>query len=198
MTAEEPGRGPGRPRDRAAGDAILDATLKLLAEEGYEGLTTDRIAAVAGVGKATIYRRWSSKEEVVAAAAMRLSAEVPTPDTGDLEADLRAIAEGLAAVFAQPATARLVAALLARMPHDPALAENLRQGFLAARRRAAHVVLERARERGEIASGVDLEIAVDLLAAPFYYRMLVTGAPIDRHFADDVVTAVLASVSPAR
>lgn len=198
MTAEEPGRGPGRPRDRAAGDAILDATLKLLAEEGYEGLTTDRIAEVAGVGKATIYRRWSSKEEVVAAAAMRLSAEVPTPDTGDLEADLRAIAEGLAAVFAQPATARLVAALLARMPHDPALAENLRQGFLAARRRAAHVVLERARERGEIASGVDLEIAVDLLAAPFYYRMLVTGAPIDRHFADDVVTAVLASVSAAR
>lgn len=198
MTAEEPGRGPGRPRDRAAGDAILDATLKLLAEEGYEGLTTDRIAAVAGVGKATIYRRWSSKEEVVAAAAMRLSAEVPTPDTGDLEADLRAIAEGLAAVFAQPATARLVAALLARMPHDPALAENLRQGFLAARRRAAHVVLERARERGEIASGVDLEIAVDLLAAPFYYRMLVTGTSIDRRFADDVVAAVLAWVSASR
>lgn len=198
MTAEEPGRGPGRPRDRAAGDAILDATLKLLAEEGYEGLTTDRIAAVAGVGKATIYRRWSSKEEVVAAAAMRLSAEVPTPDTGDLEADLRAIAEGLAAVFAQPATARLVAALLARMPHDPALAENLRQGFLAARRRAAHVVLEHARERGEIASGVDLEIAVDLLAAPFYYRMLVTGTSIDRRFADDVVAAVLAWVSASR
>lgn len=198
MTAEEPGRGPGRPRDRAAGDAILDATLKLLAEEGYEGLTTDRIAAVAGVGKATIYRRWSSKEEVVAAAAMRLSAEVPTPDTGDLEADLRAIAEGLAAVFAQPATARLVAALLARMPHDPALAENLRQGFLAARRRAAHVVLERAGERGEIASGVDLEIAVDLLAAPFYYRMLVTGTSIDRRFADDVVAAVLAWVSASR
>lgn len=126
---------------------------------------------------------------------MRLSSEVPAPDTGDLEADLRAIAEGLVAVFSQPATARLVAALVARMPHDPVLAENLREGFLAARREAARVVLQRARDLGEIQASVDVEVAVDLFGAPFYYRMLVTGTPIDRRFGDQVVRAVLAAVT---
>lgn len=191
-------RGPGRPRDPAADEAILRTTLSMLAEDGYDGLSIDRIAARAGVGKATIYRRWASKEEVVAAAARRLSEEVPAPDTGDLRGDLAAIVDGLATVFADPATARLVGALVARMPHDAALASGLREGFLATRRRAARVALERAQERGEVAADADLEVAVDLLAAPFYYRMLVSGAPIDRAFAQRVLDAVLAWVTAAR
>jgi AcrR family transcriptional regulator len=192
------GRGPGRPRDPATDEAILRATLSMLAEGGYDGLSIDGIAARAGVGKATIYRRWASKEEVVAAAARRLSEEVPAPDTGDLRRDLAGIVDGLATVFAEPTTARLVGALVARMPHDAALASGLREGFLAARRRAARVALERAQERGEVAADADLELAVDLLAAPFYYRMLVSGAPIDRAFAQRVLDAVLASLTAAR
>lgn len=192
------GRGPGRPRDPAAGEAILRATLSLLAEDGYDGLSIDGIADRAGVGKATIYRRWASKEEVVAAAARHLSEQVPVPDTGELRGDLMAIADGLTTVFADPATARLVGALVARMPHDPALASGLREGFLAARRRAARVVLQGAQDRGEIAAEGDLEVAVDLLAAPFYYRMLISGAPIDRAFARRVVDAVLAWLAAPR
>lgn len=191
-------RGPGRPRDPAADAAILRATLSLLAEDGYEGSSIDRIAARAGVGKATIYRRWASKEEVVAAAARHLSDEVPAPDTGDLRRDLAAIVDGLTTVFADPATARLVGALVARIPHDPGLASGLREGFLAARRGAARAALERAQERGEVGADADLEVAVDLLAAPFYYRMLISGAPIDRAFADRVLDAVLTWVTASR
>ena len=188
----------GRPRDPGTGQAILAATLSLLAEDGYDRLTTDRIAERAGVGKAAIYRRWASKEEVVAAAALRLSEEVPAPDTGDLRGDLTAIVEALASVFAEDATVRLVSALVARIPHDPVLATNLRDGFLAARRRAARQALERAQERGELDGAVDLEFAVDLLAAPFYYRLLVTGAPVDNGFAHQVLDAALAAVATLR
>ena len=188
-------RRPGRPRDRAVDDAILDATLRLLREHGYHGLSTDRIAAEAGVGKATIYRRWGSKDEVVVAAADALAQAVPTPDTGSLRTDLVLLADGLAAVFAAPGTAALVGALAERMPHDPQLAVALRRGFLAARRDAARVVLERGRARGEVTAGVDLEVATDLLAAPFYYRLLITADDIDEAFARQVVDAVLAWVT---
>jgi AcrR family transcriptional regulator len=185
----------GRPRDPEADEAILGATLSLLAEHGTAGVSTDRVAAAAGVGKATIYRRWRSKDELLVAAAQTLSRQVPVPDTGSLREDLTLITHGLSTVFAQPGTARLVAALVERMLHDDRLAEVLRAGFLTERRTAARTALERALARGEIREDVDLEVAVDLLAAPFYYRALISGAPVDDPLADEVVEVVLAWAS---
>lgn len=183
-----------RPRRAAAERAILETTLAVLAEDGYAGLTTDRIAREAGVSKATMYRRWPTKQDVVIAAAQSLAHEVPVPDTGSLRGDLTAIAEGLAAVFAAPRTAALVGALVGQLPHDPGLADALRTGLLAPRRDAARTALRSAAQRGELGRGIDIEIAVDLLAGPFYYRLLLTGDRIDRAFAHAVVDAVLAWV----
>lgn len=189
-------RPPGRPRDPAADDAILSATLAILSDDGYVGLTVDHIAQRAGVGKATIYRRWDSKEEVLLAAVGQLSAEVPVPDTGDLRSDLTAIARGLAAVFSAPGIRRLVATLVAEMTIAAELADALRSGFLAERRAVARDVLERERRRGGLRDDLDIEQAIDLLAAPFYYRLLVTGDPIGDSFTSGVVEAVMRFIAP--
>jgi AcrR family transcriptional regulator len=191
MTGAAAHRGPGRPRDPALDAAILDATLTLLAENGEAGLTTDALAAAAGVGKASIYRRWSSKDELVLAAVASLAGRVPAPDTGTLRGDLTAIAEGLVQVFSAPRTRRLVGALIGRLVTDDELARRLRSGFLTERRAAARRAMKRGLERGEVRPDVDLESAVDLLAAPFYYRVLITGRPVDDALARDVVEATL-------
>jgi AcrR family transcriptional regulator len=163
-----------------------------MAQEGETGLAVERVAARAGVSKATIYRRWSSMDEVLLAAVEGLAEAIDTPDTGDLRRDLLAIADSLTGLFAGPHVARLVATLAAQMASRPELARAVRDGFLAGRRRAAADALAREQRRGGLRDGVDLEVAVDLLAAPFYYRLLMTGDPIDGSFAERVVDAVLA------
>jgi AcrR family transcriptional regulator len=191
MTTGPSNRGPGRPRDPAVEAAILDATLTLLADGGPADPTTDAIAAAAGVGKASIYRRWGSKDELVLAAVASLAGRVPAPDTGSLHGDLTSIVDGLVEVFSEPRTRRLVGALIGRLVADDELARRLRAGFLNERRRAARSAIERARERGEVRADVDPGIAVDLLAAPFYYRLLITGEPVDAHLGRGVVEATL-------
>lgn len=195
MTAATRSRGPGRPRDPAIDVAVLNATLAVLSRDGYGGFSVDAIAAEAGVSKPTIYRRWPSKKALILAAAEQLSHTIPVPESGDLRSDLEAIVVGLANTFGAPATDRLVAALVAGMAQDPELATAVRTGFLGVRRDAARVVLERASARGEIESGVDLDLAIDLLASPLYYRLLVTGDTIDRTFATQVVDVVISWAS---
>ncbi len=163
-----------------------------MAQEGEAGLAVERVAARAGVSKATIYRRWSSMDGVLLAAVDGLSDAIDTPDTGDLRRDLLAIAGSLTRLFTAPDVARLVATLAAQMASRPELARAVRDGLLAGRRRAAADALAREQQRGGLRDGVDLEVAVDLLAAPFYYRLLMTGHPIDDGFAERIVDAVLA------
>lgn len=163
-----------------------------MAQEGEAGLAIERVAARAGVSKATIYRRWSSMDEVLLAAVDDLATEIATPDTGDLRRDLFAIATSLTGLFTAPDVRRLVATLAAQMATRPELARAVREGFLASRRRAAADALARERQRGGLRDGIDLDLAVDLLAAPFYYRLLMTADPIDEGFAERVVDAVLA------
>jgi AcrR family transcriptional regulator len=188
----------GRPRDPGIDDAILTATIRLLSSEGYGGLSVDGIAAAAGVSKAAIYRRWPSKNAVIVAAAEHLSQTVPVPDNGDLRADLEAIVTELVHVFAQPTTVRLVAALVAGMADDSEFARALRTGFLRVRRDATRVVLERAGAHGEINLEIDHRFAIDLLAAPLYYRLLITADPIDDRFAKQIVDAAMAWIATAQ
>lgn len=187
--------GRGRPRSDRADEAILAATLDLLAEHGYGGLTTDRIAHEAGVSKATIYRRWSSKDEVVLAAVRSLATDVPAPDTGSLHEDLTILVRWLASVFSRPSTARLISALVEPIARNPTLAVALRHGFLRARRSTVRTAMQRGRDRGEVRTDIDLDVAVDLLAAPFYYRVLITGEPVDEDLARRLVDATLAWIS---
>lgn len=125
------------------------------------------------------------------AAGEHLSRDAPIPDTGDLHDDLQELVGGLAEVFTRPATRRLVAALVAGMADDEQLAAAVRDGFLGARRRAARAVLGQGAARGENRHDVDLDVAIDLLAAPFYHRLLITGQAIDDRYGQQVVDAVL-------
>lgn len=191
MSSSQPAR--GRPRSREADVAIHAATLALLTERGFDGASTDAIAARAGVSKATIYRRWPTKDDLVLAAVDSLAEDLDVPDTGDLQGDLLELVEGLAAVFADERLTRLIATVVDQMARKPSFAVAMREGFLAARRQAARAVLDRARLRGQlVASDDDLDLAVDVLGAVFYYRVLITGERVDDGVGTQIVAVVLA------
>jgi AcrR family transcriptional regulator len=172
-------RGPGRPRSAAAHSAILDAAIALIRELGYDAVTMDGIAARAGVGKATVYRRWAGKEALVADALHRIMRAVPVPDTGSARGDLRALLRSAMHMYRDPATGPLLSGLVAAMARSAPIAETIRDGFVAAWRDAVRQVLRRGIRRGELRRGLDLELAIDAVSAPFFYRYLLLGSAID-------------------
>ncbi|MET9827929.1 TetR/AcrR family transcriptional regulator [Streptomyces sp. NPDC006385] len=177
-----PDAGPhkGRPRDASRDRALLDATLAVLAESGYGGLTTAAVAARAGVSTATLYRRWSSKEELVIAAASAHAPELATsPDTGTLEGDLRALLRDKAAALTGE-SGRLMRALIGEAAHNTALAEALTTAFLTPVRRRVGEITRRAAGRGEIAPVEDADLLGDLVIGPMVNRFLLTPSPPDR------------------
>lgn len=167
-------------------DAIMRATLDLLAEEGFAGLTVDAVAARAGVGKATIYRHWGSRAKLVYHAASCFHAEEPDPDTGSLQGDLTALLTGMIAFLGSSDAGRVLPSLVDASDRDPELAE-LREEHIRAKRQRAVRVFERAIERGELPDDTDVERAVDLLAGPPFYRRLMTRDPMG---PDDVAPHV--------
>jgi AcrR family transcriptional regulator len=181
----------GRPRSQAADDAILWASLDLLAEGGYGGLTMEGIAARAGVGKATLYRRWKSCAEVVAAAvAGFVEGEIHIPDTGSVEGDLRLLMEQAVTTY-RGRPGRIMPGLLAAMAESDAVAQAVRTRFLTGRREALATVVERAVARGELAADVDVALTLDFLGGPLFYRLLVTGGPLDDNLVRGVVNTML-------
>ena len=178
MSEDQQRRRPGRPRDVGADDAIMDAVVEILTEVGFRGLTIDAVAQRAGVGKATIYRRWDGKEQLVldALAAGRLP--VPQPDTGTLHDDLLAYYLPLADLEAQQGAVRLMPALAAEAAVDADLADRL-HAFVSDRRAPVAGILRRAQERGEVNDDVDIELVVDLLTGAIMYRLYFSGAVVD-------------------
>ena len=193
LTAE---RRPGRPRSAEADRAILDATLDLLADVGYARLTMEGVAAHAGVGKATLYRRWSSKEELILDAIRTMKASVPHPDTGDTRGDLVAIMRTVVNKSVEPRSARISAALLAEVQRDPELAELFRQHFLLPRRLETEEVLRRGLARGDLRSDTDLSLVLDQLMGSVFYRQLIVGRPLRAADVEPLVDQVLAGVTP--
>jgi AcrR family transcriptional regulator len=186
---------PGRPRSAEADQAIVDAALAVFAEEGFDGLTMEAVAARAGVGKATVYRRYPGKAELVIRAASCLSAaEAPEADTGSLRGDLQAISRNLVHLLTATVAGRCVPELVAALPHCAQLAGEHRR-FIAARRRLTVRAVGRAVARGELVADTDAEIVADLLAGPIFYRHLVVRGCLDNRYADRVVDAVLGWLS---
>ncbi|HRW39190.1 MAG: TetR/AcrR family transcriptional regulator [Acidimicrobiales bacterium] len=185
----------GRPRDASVDEAILVATADLLVEVGFTGLTVDAVAARAGVGKATIYRRWEGKEQLVldALTASRLHPEVP--DTGSLRSDLLAYYLPLTEADAQAGAIRLMPALAAQAALDEDLAERLR-AFVSDRRTPVAEVIERARARGEVDPAMDVELAIDLLTGPIMYRLYFSGSPVDPATVETLVDRVVRAIGP--
>lgn len=189
--------GPGRPRSQAAHDAILTASIALIREVGYDAVTMDGVAARAGVGKATLYRRWKTKEALVCEALERIMRSLPTPDTGTTRGDLLALMKDQESLYADPATGGLLSGMVAAMNRNERIAEVVRGTFVAARQAAMEEVLRRGVRRGDLRRGTDLELALDLLNGPLFYRFLFTGKPVDARLTRAVVDAVLRALGPA-
>lgn len=181
----------GRPRDPSRDGVIRAAILRLLADVGYGALTMDAVAAEAGVGKATIYRRWRTKQDLVCDTIADLNRdEASAPDTGSLEEDLRAMMHRLVAVVTGPLGAATLS-LLSTMPHHPALAEAFRNGPLSVWRTAFDAVWARAEKRGEVAPGAGGSLVAEATSALLVQRWLLTGAPLDEGYADQVLEQVV-------
>lgn len=187
-----PGRpSPGRPRSDAAHSAILEASIALIRDFGFDAVTMEGIAARAGVGKATIYRRWTSRELLVAEAIRHVTQLMPMPDTGSTTLDLHSVMRGTLGMYQDPASAALLSGLVAAMARSDVIAEAVRSGFVATRRGAMRTVLTRGMVRGDLRADLDVELTIDMLSGPLLVRLLVTGAPIDERLATSVVDMVL-------
>ena len=183
----------GRPRNEQSTSAILIATIELVSEIGLAALTMDAVACRAGVSKATIYRRWSTKEALMLDAWMSCVRTPPVPDTGNLHDDLTMMFTSLEQPLADGDLQRVFPQMIAAAKVNDEVAAAYRT-FIAERRRPMRSVLERAVARGELASDIDLDLVHDLLVAPVLYRWLVSDGPIDERVTASIVQIVLAGV----
>ena len=177
-------------RSRRAETAILEATIALLGELGFGGLTIDGIAARAGVGKATIYRHWSSKAEVAVEAFRAFIPPLDDPDTGSFAEDVRLVLHQIADGLSHSPLAGILPSLVEAAERDPEV-ERLFKDFGAARRAVFRGVFARAAERGELREGLDADVAIDLLVGPIFTRRLITRAAITKKHANAVLDLVL-------
>lgn len=182
-------RQPGRPRSDRIHEAILDATLDLLREVGFSGLAIEAVANRAGVGKATIYRRWTSKVPLVIAAMQRIP-EIPTPDTGSLAADLSELLRNAIDVLRSTPLAHVLPSLVGERNRDEELSDAL-DAFVAERRKPLRGILERAVERAELPPDADLELGVDLILGPFVVRLFFSAGPVDSALVQPIVESVI-------
>jgi AcrR family transcriptional regulator len=187
---------PGRPRDERADAAILEAARELLAEDGARDLRMSDVAERAGVGKATIYRRYDSKEELVTAVIAAFVSEIEIPDTGSTQADLLALMRGAVDRYAGSDEGAIMPSLVDAISRDPRLASAVRTGFLAQRRAALKEVVDRGIARGDLDPKLDHELVLDVFGGPLFYRLLITGGPIDDRLAKGVVELVLRGFGP--
>ena len=173
-------------------EAILRATLELLAEVGYDQLTIDGVAARAHCSKATIYRRWQGKAELVIAAVRRHSVPPPQPGpgTGSLREDLLAALEAMRSSLAGQDTALLLG-LMTAMRHDRELAAVVREQVIDSKREVFGAAVARAVARGELPAGADHTQLAEISSAMLLSRLLVTSEPLDAAFAQELVDDVL-------
>ena len=181
----------GRPRSSVADRAILDAFRELLSEHGFADVRLEHVAARAGVGKATLYRRWPSKE----ALAQKVLADLAAPhitivETGDTRSELlAAVVNPMRAVTDTP-FGPVIRALLSQIAVNPRLGDPFRREVVGARRQEIARIVRRAIDRGDLRPDVDPELALELLVGPVYFRVMF-GGDLDRAFANRVVDAYL-------
>jgi AcrR family transcriptional regulator len=182
---------PGRPRSQTTEKAILKAAGELLAEFGLAAMTVEGVAARAGVGKASIYRRWPSKGALAFDATLgEYLAGQPTRDTGSLEGDLLATARDWIRSVKRSPLGPTLRFLTAEIQSDPSLAAAWRERFVGPVRMNRRPIVERAIARGEIPAGSDPELIMDLLFGPLYHRYLNMHLPLDESFARGVARMV--------
>jgi AcrR family transcriptional regulator len=185
----------GRPRSEEVHKAILDATLELLVEVGFSALTVEGVATRAGVGKATIYRRWPSKLPLVIEAFSQLP-QLEEVDTGNLVDDLKKMLRSYLQLFYTTPLAAVLPSLAGERAHDPQLSERF-DPVIRGRRQPLVRALERAVDRGELSPGLDLDLAADLIVGPIAVRLFFTGGKVSPRMVGPMVDLALRGIAPS-
>jgi AcrR family transcriptional regulator len=173
-------------------EAIVAAFFAELGDRGYAGLTMDRVAARAGVGKAALYRRWPSKHEMLVDLVDQYATQAVVPsDTGTLRGDLLAVAEDAISVLANPLIRSVVQSLMVEARRSPDLAAVLAERFINPRREAGAEMFRRAVQRGEIAPDTNVELAQDLFGGPLYLRGAILAEEFAPGYAEQLTDTVL-------
>jgi AcrR family transcriptional regulator len=194
-------RSPGRPRSERAEKAILDATLALLAEHGVEGFSMEAVAARAGVGKATIYRRWSRKEALIVHALARLTEIARPPASGNLRDDLVAHVDLLRRRTTDPVAGRILPRVLSVAADHQEISDLYKQYVVTPRVERIAELLRRAQTSGELPADLDVALTVDMLTGPVLARkwLPLTGSrPLTRAQLERIVDTVLAGITAPR
>jgi AcrR family transcriptional regulator len=175
---EAPTRARGRPRSEEADQAILDATLRMLGTHGVAGTTIEGVAADAGVGKTTIYRRWPTKTDLILAAISDIVPPGDPPDTGTMAGDMAALAETQQRRLAGSGLSGIVPRVLAESMSDPDLHQDFVDRVVNPFRELLRLFIERGIERGELRADLEVEPLVDLLhSIPIYKILMSRGDP---------------------
>jgi len=187
------------PRVERSRQAILEATLQLLARDGDVGsLTVEAVAARSGVAKTTIYRRWRDKWELALDAVMidmlpRLDEPV---DVGDTRKELLTVINSVVKMLATPPYGQAMQALVSQIATDPDLARVYREQVVEPRHAELTPVIKRGIARGDLRPDTDVRLIHELLVGPIFYRLLFSGAPLDRNLGRRIVDAILAGFAP--
>lgn len=177
---------------------ILEVTLAILAEVGYDRLTMDAVASRAKASKATLYRRWSSKAKLVIDALHNSKGPHEFPDTGSLRGDLQAAFCGMGGLT-DPAMVATMSSVITAIGRDKEFAEEFRTHFVAAKIEASNTIWERARQRGELRPDLDLDLISHALAGVVLHRVFMFGQPPTEDLIDRVIDQIIlpAALSPS-
>lgn len=185
----------GRPRDATIDARVVEAVVELLRIAPYSELTMEGVAAAAGTSKPALRRRWKSLPGVVVHTLISVLGTAPTPNTGCVHCDLVTGISNLGEAFGNSPITRALPGLISDLEADMELRDLFRREYFEARRATTRTVLEHAMERGDIQSGLDMELTLDLLAAPLYFRAFFGHQPIDADMAKRTVLGVLNGVA---
>lgn len=185
----------GRPRSEKTKNAVLSAAYELLLENGFGAVTIEKIAERAGVSKATIYKWWPNKAAVIMDAFFDAAVvKLPVPDTGSVINDMITQVNNLANFLISP-EGKVINEIIAEGQSDLKLAEAYRTMYFKPRRLDSRYILERGISRGELKEDLDIELVIDLIFGPLFYRLLITGDEISKDFVDNTVSYVLKGVN---
>lgn len=185
----------GRPRSERAHQAILTAARELLIEGGFSALRLEHVAARAGVGKATIYRRWSSKEALAQDLLLQLAGpHIAVAETGNTREELLAAVTNPMRALTETDFGPVIRAMLAQIASNPSIGDPFRATVVAARRTEVARVIRRGIARGDLRADADSALATELLVGPVYFRLLFGGV-LDLDFAERVVDGMLRGYS---
>jgi AcrR family transcriptional regulator len=185
-------------RGAATEQAILQATRELLVEGGVHHLTIEGVAARSGVAKTTIYRRYRDKDDLALSVVLDMVEQVILPELGNTRAELVQFVSAAVDQLGSTLMGRVMQGLVSDLAIDPDLASAFQERVVSVRDAEVSRLIARGIERGDLAADTDEVTAHELLIAPVYYRLLLSGDPLDHAFAERIVDAAMRAFAPSR